>query len=175
MDEKLVRGLDYYNRTVFEIKSPLIGAQSTVSAGGRYDYLVKELGGMETPAAGFALGMERLAMVLELSTGRSRNEYYLPPLVYLAYIGEENRYSALLALSKLREHGISAVTEYRYANLKKHLKSADSMKAKFAILLGSEEIKSGRPLLRNLTTGEQSSGNIDQLIESILEKKEESK
>jgi histidyl-tRNA synthetase len=168
LDKRLVRGLDYYNRTVFEVKSPLLGAQSTVSAGGRYDYLVREIGGTDTPASGFALGMERLAILLEKSGKLSRNEYYIPPMVYLAYIGYENMDNARSLLSTLRKKGITAVSEYRYANLKKHLKAADAMRAKFALFLGSDEVASGRYTLRNLSTGEQSRGTIDYLIKSIL-------
>jgi len=163
LDERLVRGLDYYNRTVFEIKSPILGAQNTISAGGRYDYLVKELGGPETPAAGFAFGMERLAAVLE-ATGKPKMDYYKPPMIYIAFIGEENRKFAVKIIAELRARGLPSVAEYRYSSLKKHLKSADSMKARYALFVGSEEVSSGNFTLRDLSTGEQSSGSIKNLI-----------
>jgi len=168
IDPGLVRGLDYYNRTVFEIKSELLGAQSTISAGGRYDYLIKELGGMETPASGFAFGMERLAILIEKELGRAKKDFYIPPEVYVAYIGKENLYNALEIINRLRENGITAVTEYKYSNLKKHLRTADSMKAKFALFAGEDEIKSGEYTLRNLSTGEQTTGTIEEIIKTLL-------
>jgi histidyl-tRNA synthetase len=164
IDERLVRGLDYYSRTVFEIKSSLPGAQGTISAGGRYDYLVKELGGPDTPAAGFAFGMERLASVLEEASGKAKKDYYSPPLVYIAFIGEENRAHAVKIIAKLRSLGLPAVTEYRYSSLKKHLKSADSMKAGYALFAGSDEVSSGSYALRDLSSGEQISGSLEKII-----------
>jgi histidyl-tRNA synthetase len=163
IDPRLVRGLDYYNRTVFEIKSKLLGSQSTISAGGRYDYLVKELGGMETPAAGFALGLERLSMAIEASRNVKRADFYRPPLVYLAAIGRENQSKAMEAASLFRKKGIPAVTEYRYDSLKKHLKSADAMKAVYALFIGEEEIKNNAYVLRNLSDGTQTTGNLEEI------------
>lgn len=170
IDERLVRGLDYYNRTVFEIKSGVLGAQSTVSAGGRYDYLVKELGGMETPAAGFAIGLERLAMTLEATLQSDKKSWYNAPEVYIAFIGDELREKALEIVSILRGEGISTVTEYRYSNLKKHLKSADSMKAKHALMVGEDELKAGRFTLRNLGNGEQWQLTMDEIIKTLKTK-----
>ncbi len=162
IDPRLVRGLDYYNRTVFEVKASNAGAQSTVSAGGRYDYLIKDLGGMDTPAAGFAIGMERLALMLE-NRGPGKTGYYIPPTVYVAFIGEEFRMKALEIVSNLRKKNISAVTEYRYSSLKKHLKSADSMKAKYALFVGEDEVKKGIYTLRNLSNGDQSQGSLGEM------------
>ncbi|URA11132.1 histidine--tRNA ligase [Thermospira aquatica] len=155
IDPYLVRGLDYYNRTVFEFKSQALGAQSTFSAGGRYDYLVKDLGGMDTPASGFAMGMERLAMVVEASLGKNRTDFYHPPFVYVAGIGENIQHAVWKGLQLLRQDGISATTEFRYTQLKKHLKSADKLRCAYALLLGEDEVKTGRWTLRNLQTGEQ--------------------
>ncbi|MCX7882656.1 MAG: histidine--tRNA ligase [Brevinematales bacterium] len=155
IDPYLVRGLDYYNRTVFEFKSASLGAQSTFSAGGRYDYLVRDLGGMDTPASGFAMGMERLAMVVEASTGKKRTQYYHPPFVYVAGVGENLSLAVWQALRLLREEGFSATTEFRYTQLKKHLKAADRLGAPYALLLGEDEIQKGKWTLRNLQTGEQ--------------------
>lgn len=160
VDQRLVRGLDYYNRTVFEIKSASLGAQSTLSAGGRYDYLIRELGGMETPAAGFALGIERLGMAVENSAKKNKEEFYRAPSVYVAFIGDEYRLKAAEFISVLAEQGISAVTEYRYSALKKHLKAADSMKAPFALFIGEDEVKKGEFTLRDLANGEQFQGSI---------------
>lgn len=167
IDERLVRGLDYYNRTVFEIKSPLLGAQSTISAGGRYDYLIRELGGMETPAAGFAIGLERLGMALESSVKKAREEYYEPPMVYIAFIGDENRDKAAKTMTRLAGEGIPSVTEYRYSVLKKHLKAADSMKAKYALFIGEDEVKTGKYTLRDLSSGGQDQDNLDELVKKL--------
>ncbi|MFN3659987.1 MAG: histidine--tRNA ligase, partial [Brevinematales bacterium] len=172
IDPYLVRGLDYYNRTVFEFKSASLGAQSTFSAGGRYDYLVKDLGGMDTPATGFAMGMERLAMVIEASTGRKRTDFYRPPFVYVAGIGEGFMSVVWQTLSFLREHGISATTEFRYTQLKKHLKSADKLGSLYAILLGEDEVQQGLWTLRNLQTGEQIQGSPVEIAAFLLAKKE---
>lgn len=164
LDPYLVRGLDYYNRTVFELKSDSLGAQSTFSAGGRYDYLVKDLGGMETPASGFAMGMERLAMVVEASQGKKRTDFYRPPFVYVAGIGEGISHSVWKTLHFLREHGISATTEFRYTQLKKHLKAADKLGSCYAILLGEDEVREGKWTLRNLHTGEQLRASPSEMV-----------
>jgi histidyl-tRNA synthetase len=162
VDTRLVRGLDYYSRTVFEFKSGLLGAQSTVLAGGRYDYLVREFGGMETPAAGFAIGMERLAMLFEAS-GAKREDFCQVPDVYVAAIGEETKLPLLGILSQLRAAGISAVTEYRHSQLKKHLKSADAMKARYCLFVGDDELVKGIFTLRNLSDGSQREGGIGEI------------
>ncbi|MCX7821768.1 MAG: histidine--tRNA ligase [Brevinematales bacterium] len=164
IDKKLVRGLDYYNKTVFEFKSNLLGAQSTFSAGGRYDYLVREFGGPDTPASGFAIGMERLGLLIEASSGKKKQDFYNPPLVYVAYIGEDNIDEVIKIIDYLRQNGISVTTEYKYNNLKKHLKAADSQKAKYAILVGEDEVKSGKYTLRKLDSGEQQSLSLEEIL-----------
>ncbi len=167
IDNNLVRGLDYYNKTVFEFKSSLLGAQSTFSAGGRYDYLIKELGGSDTPASGFAIGMERLGLLIEASLNKTKNDFYIPPLVYVAFIGEENIPFALKLLDTLRKNGISATTEYRHNKLQKHLKSADNLKARYAIFVGENEIKTNQFLLRYLENGEQKTLSLNEIIELL--------
>ncbi len=168
IDKRLVRGLDYYSKTVFEFKSNLLGAQSTFSAGGRYDYLVKELGGPDTPASGFAIGMERLGLLIEASLEKRKIDFYTPPLVYVAYIGEESIYEAIKILNYLRQNGISATIEYKYNNLKKHLKSADNQKAKYALLIGEDEIKNKKYILRKLDDGEQKTLSIEDTLTFLL-------
>ncbi len=167
IDKRLVRGLDYYNKTVFEFKSDLLGAQSTFSAGGRYDYLVKEFGGPDTPASGFAIGMERLGLLIEASLQKKKQDFYKPVLVYVAYIGKESLNEAVKILDLLRQNGISSTTEYKYDNLKKHLKSADSQKAKYAILVGENEIKSGKYTLRKLDDGEQKILTLEEILKLL--------
>ncbi|MEJ5284158.1 MAG: histidine--tRNA ligase [Brevinematales bacterium] len=167
IDKRLVRGLDYYNKTVFEFKSDLLGAQSTFSAGGRYDYLVKEFGGPDTPASGFAIGMERLGLLIEASLQKKKQDFYKPVLVYVAYIGKESLNEAVKIIDLLRQNGISATTEYKYDSLKKHLKSADSQKAKYALLVGENEIKSGKYTLRKLDDGEQKTLTLEEILQLL--------
>jgi histidyl-tRNA synthetase len=169
IDHRLVRGLDYYNKTVFEFKSDILGAQSTFSAGGRYDYLVKELGGMDTPACGFAIGMERLGMVVELSNSKKKVDYYIPPVVYVATIGTENIHKSIEIIEFFRGNGISTTTEYKHSNLKKHLRSADKMKCKYVLFVGENEIKNQKYILRRLSDGFQWEDNLDGIL-SIIRK-----
>jgi histidyl-tRNA synthetase len=161
-DERLVRGLDYYSHTVIEYKSTLLGAQDTVCGGGRYDYLMEELGGPPTPAIGFAFGIER---VLLTSRGEEIFKFTEPfiPLLLLVLGGEARVYSLEL-LFKLREAGIPAQAEFRSGGLSKQLKRADSRNARRVLIIGSEEIASGKFILRDMTTGEQSKVSLAELI-----------
>ncbi|MGC8765804.1 MAG: histidine--tRNA ligase [Brevinematia bacterium] len=164
LDNRLVRGLDYYNRTVFEFKSDLLGAQSSFSAGGRYDYLIKELGGPDVPASGFAIGLERLSMLLEASISKNRADFYKSPVLYVANIGEENLSLSFKIINFFRENGVSTVSEYKYDSLKKHLKAADNIGCLFALFVGEEEIKSGKYTLRRLSDGSQWSLSLDDAL-----------
>jgi histidyl-tRNA synthetase len=161
-NERLVRGLDYYSRTVIEYKSTLLGAQDTVCGGGRYDYLMEELGGPPTPAIGFAFGVERALLA---SRGEEVFEFTEPsiPLLLLA-LGDEAKGYSLELLFKLREAGIPAQAEFRSGGLSKQLKRAASRNARRVLIIGSEEIASGKFLLRDMVTGEQSKASFAELI-----------
>lgn len=161
-NERLVRGLDYYSHTVIEYKSTLLGAQDTVCGGGRYDYLMEELGGPPTPATGFAFGVERALLT---SRGEGIFEFTEPfiPLLLLA-LGDEARGYSLELLFKLREAGIPAQAEFRSGGLSRQLKRADSRDARRVLIIGSEEITSGKFILRDMTTGEQSKVSFAELI-----------
>ncbi len=167
IDKRLVRGLDYYNRTVFEFKSSLLGAQSTFSAGGRYDYLVRELGGPDVPASGFAIGIERTALLVEASLSKKKGDFYNPPFLYVATVGKENLGETLKIINFFRENGISTITEYKYDSLKKHLKAADSIGCLFAIFVGEDEIKSGKYTLRRLNDGNQWNLSLEEIKKFI--------
>jgi histidyl-tRNA synthetase len=144
----LVRGLDYYTKTVFEFKSPSLGAQSTVLAGGRYDYLVKELGGPDTPALGFAMGIDRVMLLLSE-----------PPLkregVFIVTRGEEAYREGLKLLSFLRDKGIKAQIDHRQGSFKAQMKAADREMARYAVVIAQDELLGGYFSLKELDTGKQ--------------------
>ena len=144
----LVRGLDYYTRTVFEFKSSGLGAQSTILAGGRYDYLIGEIGGPETPALGFAMGIDRVMLLLpELEEKREG--------VFVITRGEEAYREGLELVNFLRSKGIKAEIDHRQGSFKAQMKAADRVKAEFAVIIGEEEVKEGFYSLKELSTGKQ--------------------
>ena len=148
----LVRGLDYYNRTVFEIKSNNLGSQNAVCGGGRYDSLVKNLGGENTPAIGFAMGMERLASLLE---GIQEEKL-------TAYIVSNNTREAIKLTEELRSKGISCEFDLTNKKFVKQLEKASKV-AKYALILGEDEIASGKITIKNLETSEQKTVKIEEL------------
>ena len=162
LDHRLVRGLDYYTRTVFEVQPPEEGAQSTLGGGGRYDDLIEELGGRPTPAVGFATGMERV--VLSLKKAPLPPPPIPQPRIFVAHAGEENRDQALALLYELRRAGIGAMGAPAGKSLRAQLRQADALGMAQALILGEEEIRSGTVLLRNLATGEQAILSRPQLI-----------
>jgi histidyl-tRNA synthetase len=151
LNPRLVRGLDYYCLTSFEITSSHLGAQNAVGAGGRYDGLVETLGGPSVPAVGFAVGLERVSLMLPEATSSSVNHY----LYYVAAFGEKGTPLGLVLLDELRRVGLSAQCDYRAATLKAHLRQADRSKCRYAILLGDDEASRGSVILRNLESKAQ--------------------
>jgi len=151
LNPRLVRGLDYYCLTSFEITSTHLGAQNAVGAGGRYDGLVKTLGGPSVPAVGFAVGLERVSLMLPEASLSSSNEC----LYYVAAFGEEGIKLGFVLLDELRGVGISAQCDYRVTTLKGHLRQADRSKCRYAILLGDDEAARGSVILRNLESKAQ--------------------
>jgi histidyl-tRNA synthetase len=151
LNPRLVRGLDYYCLTSFEITSTHLGAQNAVGAGGRYDGLVEMLGGPSVPAVGFALGLERMSMMLPEASLSSLDEC----LYYVAAFGEKGTKLGLVLLDELRGVGLSAQCDYRATTLKAHLRQADRSKCRYAILLGDDEASHGSVILRNLESKAQ--------------------
>jgi histidyl-tRNA synthetase len=150
VDPRIVRGLDYYNRTVFEITSSVLGAQSAVCGGGRYDGLVKSLGGPDVPAVGFALGMERFLMMLEALSAAAA-----PPRrgVQAIALGAQARAEFVPIVATFRRtFDDPTFADYEERKLLAHLKIADRNRARFALILGSEELAAGIVLLRDLET-----------------------
>jgi histidyl-tRNA synthetase len=152
VNPRLVRGLDYYTRTVFEWVTTHLGAQGTICAGGRYDGLVEQLGGQATPAAGFALGLERLAELAAVQqvTGADRS-----PQVYVAPLGEGNIVpQALLLAEQLRDAGLRVELHCGGGSLKSQLKRADRSGARYALLLGESELAAAQVSVKNLRADE---------------------
>jgi len=165
VDPRIVRGLDYYTKTVFEIVSDDLGAQSTVCGGGRYDGLIEECGGPPTPAAGFGMGIERLISILEKKNALKIPEEKVD--VFIAPMKEEYGETALKFLYGFRERGISAETDYLQRSLKAQMKYAGKIPARFAIIIGEEEINSGFYTVKDLDAGEQQKVEGGKIFEYI--------
>jgi histidyl-tRNA synthetase len=162
LNPRLVRGLDYYTRTTFELVMGHAGAQNTVAAGGRYDGLVEEIGGPPTSGIGFALGVERTVSLMD--TG---NMLPLRPALYLAALGEEAVKLSLPFIHELRRAGIGVDTDYNGASLKSQMKKADKSGAGHTLILGEQEIKNGKAVLRNMQTKEQAEVSFNNIVEEL--------
>lgn len=165
VNKRLVRGLDYYTRTTFEVVSRELGAQNAVSGGGRYDTLVQELGGKPTPAVGFAIGMERVIQIMTNAKCQMTNEGKI--ILYIATMGEEARKLAFDLLFKVREKGIAADMDYLGKSLKAQMKTADRIGTERVYIIGEDEIKKGCGILKNMKTGEQREVPFDSLKEEL--------
>lgn len=153
LDHRLVRGLDYYTRTVFEVQPPEEGGQSTIGGGGRYDDLMVELGGRPTPGVGFATGLERIVRNLQRQ-GVSVPPSSPGPRVYICYL-DEAREEAMRLLGELRRQGVEAVAAVGGRSLKAQLRHADAQGASHAIIVGGEELQSGTLTVRDMGSGQQ--------------------
>ncbi|WP_319536294.1 histidine--tRNA ligase [uncultured Vibrio sp.] len=166
VNERLVRGLDYYNRTVFEWITESLGAQGTVCGGGRYDGLVEQLGGKATPAVGFAMGLERLVLMLETLelTDVRRNVD-----VYVVTAGEGTMMAGMKLAEQLREEvpGVRVMSHFGGGNFKKQFKRADKVGAVVALVLGENEVADNTVVLKDLAGGEQHTYNQAEVAEKI--------
>ena len=168
VDGHLVRGLDYYTRTVFEIKHSSLGAQDTLIGGGRYDGLVEELGGRPTPSVGFAGGFERLILVLKQENIKIKD---LPRCqVYIATVGEKARMYGLKLAENLRLKDISVDMDLMGRNLRNQLKHANRINARYSIILGDEELAREIAIFRDMDSGEQTEVDLDWMENYIAEK-----
>lgn len=161
----IVRGLDYYTRTVFEFVSTDIGAQGTVCGGGRYNHLVEEVGGKPTPAVGFGLGLERLLLVLE-NTGKLNAPKECTDL-YIAPIGSEAQSFARSLAMKLRVQGISVETDIMDRGVKAQMKYADRSGARFVLVVGDDEINGGTVRVKNMASGSEQECALDDVATLI--------
>lgn len=165
INPRLVRGLDYYTRTVFEWTTDRLGAQSAVCAGGRYDGLVEQLGGKPTPAAGFAIGMERL---VELLASQPDSASRLRPHAYLILLGEPAEKQGMRLAERLRDAGLRIECNCGGGGLKAQLKRADRSGARLALLLGEEEVRNASITLKDLRDGAQRALRQNELMDSLL-------
>ena len=168
IDNRIVRGLDYYTRTVFEFVSTAIGAQGTVCAGGRYDGLIESLGGPSVPAVGFAAGMERLLIVME-QTGVVIPEPE-KPTVYLAGMDNDCRKKAFEIAASLRKAGVFAEIDHMERSVKAQFKYADKLGAKYVAVIGGNELAEGVMNVKNMSSGESEKVSFDNAVAYFSQK-----
>lgn len=162
VNPQIVRGLDYYTKTVFEFVSDAIGSQGTVCGGGRYDGLLEELGGQHTPSLGFAMGLERLQLVMEAQ------ECNFPepsrPDLFIVAMGEKATLKAVEIAKDMRDEGFSVVYDLNGRSLRAQMKYADKLGAKFNVVIGDNEVENKVVTLKDMATGESSEINLDTFV-----------
>ena len=162
INPQIVRGLDYYTKTVFEFVSNSIGAQGTVCGGGRYDGLVEELGGQHTASLGFAMGLERLMLLME-AQGCEFPQAEKPDLFIVA-LGEKATLKAIEIAKDMREEGFSALLDLNQRSVRAQMKYADKLGAKFNVVIGDNEVENKIAKLKNMQTGEETEINLDTFV-----------
>jgi histidyl-tRNA synthetase len=160
---RLVRGLDYYTRTAFEVVAAGLGAQNSVAGGGRYNGLAKELGGSDLPGLGFAIGEDRLLEVLPPDVGPDALA-----LTFLAALGDAARQHAFFLNQKIRAQGLPAAMDFEARSLKSQMSLADRLGATFVVILGDQELAAGAVTLRRMATGEQETVPLSELVPKLL-------
>ena len=160
-DPTLVRGLDYYSSTVFEIVTNKLGSQGTVLGGGRYDNLLKELGDKDIPAFGFAAGVERVMMLIGDNYPKD------VPDVYIAWLGDDTIETAMKIADSLRKENVKVYVDYSSKGMKSHMKKADKLETRYCIILGEDELNKGIVLLKDFSTREQKEVKIEEIINHI--------
>lgn len=163
VDKRLVRGLDYYSRATFEIQTGALGAQSAVAGGGRYDGLVKMLGGPDIPATGFAVGFDRLAELV----GVNREALLRKPRVFVAALGDRARMLAFEWMNALGLRGVHAEMDHEGRSLKSQMKRADRLGAAYVLMVGEEELERGEALLRDMGASEQERVPLEAVVERL--------
>jgi len=165
-DPRLVRGLDYYTKTAFELVSPDLGSQDALGGGGRYDLLIEEIGGRPTPAVGFASGMERFLIACD-ALGITPGADPIPD-VYIVTRGEEAEKWGLKTLKSLRATGIAATMDFAGRSVKAQMKDANREQARYCIIVGEEELKQGRFTLRNMSESDEQMLTPDEIITRLM-------
>jgi histidyl-tRNA synthetase len=160
VEPRLVRGIDYYTRTTFEITTTRLGAQNSLLGGGRYDDMMKDFGGPDMCATGFAMGVERLISVARLDP-------VVENFVYLAYLGESAKNEAIRLARFLRSNGVGCLLEFKDKGLKSQLSRASRLGASWALIVGDEEIRKGRYQVKDLRTGTQTEADKDGILRTI--------
>ena len=169
INQRLVRGLDYYNRTVFEWVTNSLGAQGTVCGGGRYDGLVSQLGGQPTPAVGFAMGVERLVLLVQAVNPSLNRDSSID--IYMISSGDEKTIAAAQKMAEVLRDGLTdkrIVTNYGSSNFKKQFAKADKLGAKIAVIIGENEITNQSVTIKNLQTGEQVEVAEKEIVQTCL-------
>jgi len=165
INPRMVRGLDYYTRTAFEVVSYQLGSQNAVAGWGRYDNLFQEIGGKEIPGIGFAIGMERLISLLP--EGKEFSKY---PDLFVAALGEAPFKEASRIVNQLHLEGVRAELDYEGKSLKSQMRRADKLKARYTLILGEEELKRGKAVLRNMGTKSQEEIPMGNLLNIVKQK-----
>ncbi len=164
INDQMVRGLDYYSRTTFEVTTNMLGAQNAVAAGGRYDKLCEMFSGPKTPAIGFALGVERLILLLDTS-----KDYERKTKLFIAALGQEARDFSFKLINQLRAKNISCEMTYSDNSLKSQMRRAGKNESQHVLIIGEDEMKSGSAIIRDMSTKEQTSFSLDDITNKIME------
>ena len=166
IDKRLVRGLDYYTRATFEIQTGSLGAQSAVAGGGRYDGLVKALGGPDLPATGFAIGLDRLTEI----SGLQIDDYHKTPQIFIAALGQRSKGRAFEWVCSLNKTGIRAEMDFGEKSLKSQMKRADKLGVGHVLIVGEKELAEGSAVLRDMMTKKQVFISTDAVVENVSRK-----
>jgi len=162
INARMVRGLDYYTRTAFEVVAGELGAQNAVTGGGRYDGLAEQIGGPSIPGIGFAIGVERLVMLLP-----EEKNYHRYPEVFIAALGEEAQRKGFVLAQQMRDAGVWVEIDYEGKSLKSQMRKADRFKTPYVIILGEAELKKNRVVLRDMATKAQEEVPLEGIIEKV--------
>src|SRR4030043_1510115 len=165
LNPRMVRGLDYYTRTAFEVVSYQLGSQNAVTGGGGYAHLFMEIGDLDVPGIGFAIGMERLISLLPKD-----KEFIQTPHLFIAALGEKTYKEAYQLVNQLHLKGIRAELDYERKTLKSQMRRADKLKARYVLILGEEELKKGRAVLRNMKTKSQEEIPMQGIVDTLKSK-----
>ena len=168
LDPTIVRGLDYYTKTVFEVIHSGLGAQDALGGGGRYDGLAEELGGKPTPGVGFAAGIERAVQVLQGAADEKTGQFASGIDLFIAALGDEARLEAFRQANDLRKHGVSVDIDYLERSLKSQMKFADKLGARKVAIIGEDELKGNYVILRDMETREQTRVPSGDLVKALL-------
>jgi histidyl-tRNA synthetase len=165
VNPKIVRGLDYYTKTAFEFVTTRIGAQGTVCGGGRYDGLIEEIGGPSTPGVGWGMGKERMLMTMEACGVEIPRKP--GTAVFIAYVGEEPKKAAMKLMKELRDAGVGAQMDVMGRSLKNQFKHANRIEAAKTIVIGDDELSSGKLTIKDMVSGDQKEVSRDQIVEEL--------
>ncbi len=164
VNSHLMRGLDYYTRTTFEVQTKHSGAQNAIAGGGRYDNLMKEFGGPDNPAIGFAIGVERVVELLEKNAAQKE----AGPDIFLAPLGKEAEEKAFIWLQELRKGGLKCDMEYRSLGLKAQMRHADRLNARKVLIVGGDELSKGKGIVRDMISKEQIEIPLDNIVDELI-------